>query len=195
MAESDHHSSQDYPVPSCCNNIHREAVHCYYGTSPRGGIINLRYVSHISSRPGLRPTQISRPCTPKSVYSPGHKTYLDRHGVWVQHENPDRTIVEEKFGGAGTGTRSRYPSVRHGLPEVRDTGNIILFFWTDGLFLISTWIWQPEFTGIGMPNTDTVQCGRSTDSRGRSGLAMASASLTTRHWIVKHTSGICGTGK
>jgi hypothetical protein len=27
------------------------------------------------------------------------------------------------------------------------------------------------------------------------GQAMASISLTTRHWIVKHTSGMCGTGK
>jgi hypothetical protein len=27
------------------------------------------------------------------------------------------------------------------------------------------------------------------------GQAMASSSLTTRHWIVKHTSGMCGTGK
>jgi hypothetical protein len=56
----------------------------------------------------------------KSLYSPGHRTYLDRHGIWVQHENPDRTIVEGKFGGTKTGFRSRYPTVRHGLPEVRN---------------------------------------------------------------------------
>jgi hypothetical protein len=68
----------------------------------------------------------------KSLYSPGHRTYLDRHGIWVQHENPDRTIVEGKFGGTKTGFRSRYPTVRHGLPEVRDTGNIIL----DSVYLI-----------------------------------------------------------
>jgi hypothetical protein len=34
MAESYHQSSQDSPVPSSCNIIHREAVHCYYGSGP-----------------------------------------------------------------------------------------------------------------------------------------------------------------
>jgi hypothetical protein len=43
---------------------------------------------------------------------------------------------------------------------------IILLAWTDGLFLIVTWIWQPRSTGIAMLHADPVQRGRSTKSRG-----------------------------
>jgi hypothetical protein len=70
--------------------------------------------------------------------------------------------------------RARYPirwKYRHVKGHQDDDHSI---FWTDGLFLISTWIKQPRFPGIGMPNTDTVQSGRSTENRDRSGLTRKS---------------------
>jgi hypothetical protein len=82
MAKFDHHSSHDSPVPSFCDEIHREAVQCYYGAVLCGGPTNVGYLLHFPSSPGLRPTQKSRPCTPKSVYTVlgiEHK-YIDSHG-------------------------------------------------------------------------------------------------------------------
>jgi hypothetical protein len=47
------------------------------------------FLQFILSSLGPRSTQKSRPRTSKSFYSPGHVTYLDRHGIQVQHEDPD----------------------------------------------------------------------------------------------------------
>jgi hypothetical protein len=40
--------------------------------------------------------------------------------------NLEALKAEVQFGGTETGTRSRYPCARYGLPEVRCTGNSIL---------------------------------------------------------------------
>jgi hypothetical protein len=84
----------------------------------------------------LRPTKKSRLCTSKFVCSPWHRAYVDRHGVRVQHETPDKTIIEDKFGGAKNEIRGWYSSVRNRLPEVRDavildsdSGTVTLASW------------------------------------------------------------------
>jgi hypothetical protein len=96
MAEFDHHSSQDSPVPSSCNNISPRSSALLLWRRVCGGPTNLGYLPHLPSSPGLQPTKKSRPCTTESLYSPGHRLNL---------ESPDRTIVEGKFGGTKTGIR------------------------------------------------------------------------------------------